>query len=128
MGSLCRSVPEVCIETLSPTLQVAWRGLGGAGGAPRWRLSMPLSLRTLADSEAIFPMLVAADATATPNGLRLLLTTVDDGAGGRRHLRVVTVKGDPTALPPGVHCQSLCHKTSTEKVGEWQSCGGTSTA
>ena len=80
---------------------MAWRGLGGAGGAPRWRVSTLLSLRAGADAEHT-QAVIAADAVATPDGLRVLLVTADSGDGSQRHLCVVTVEGDLTAVPPGV--------------------------
>jgi hypothetical protein len=105
-------VPLLRALITDPALQVAWRGLGAAGGASRWRASTLLSLRNWADTTGIHPLVVAADAAATPDGLRVLLMTANGGDGGRRHLYVVAVKGDPTAVSPGVEGVD-CH-------GVWQ--------
>ena len=56
--------------------------------------------------------MTAADAVATPDGLRVLLVTANSGDGSQRHLCVVTVNGDPTAVPPGVSAaQGVWHQS-----------------
>ena len=95
---------------------MAWRGLGGAGGAPRWRLSDPLSLAAavaaagVAEQADVRPCEVAAVdvAVGAGGGLRVLLQTC--GAGGTQRLHVVDVQGDPTSTLPGVErrLESCC--------------------
>lgn len=86
--------------------QVAWRGLGGAGCASRWRVSPPLQLPAPAGTAAT-PIVAAADVAATASGLLALLvhgSAASGDVGGSRQLQlhVVDVAGDPTAVPPGL--------------------------
>ncbi len=85
--------------------QVGWRGLGGAGGAPRWRLSEAVSLTAGVTAGAASQAAVAAADVAVGSesgGLHVLLQT---GAGSEQRLHVVDVEGDPTAGMPGGHLQ-----------------------
>lgn len=90
--------------TTAGQLQVAWRGLGGAGGASCWRVSPPLQLPAPAGTAAMLPV-ATADAAATASGL-LALLVYDSAASGdagdlQQQLHVVDIAGDPTAVPPG---------------------------
>lgn len=105
------------MTTVPTCIQVAWRGLGGAGGAPCWRISaaLPLQPADSATTAASQPQVAAADVAAAAGGLRVLLLAdsaplgaSDGGAVGsgdsgsiQQLLHVVDVEGSPMAAQPG---------------------------